>query len=102
MTQPPLRSLVLRALAAATILIALAGCNYDDNQPGTSTDLTITVTTDEGATPVVMKLECDPPGGNHPEPAEACKRIKSFNRSNGCEIDRWEKLGTTVFDLPLQ
>lgn len=26
----------------------------------------------------------------------------TFSRSNGCEIDRWDKLGTTVFDLPLQ
>ena len=88
-----------------------------------------------------MQLECDPPGGDHPQPAEACEEIKAagakvfepvpkdqactmifggpqtativglirrahvdatFSRSNGCEIDRWEKLGTTVFDLPLQ
>lgn len=26
----------------------------------------------------------------------------SFNRTNGCEIDRWERLGTTFFDVPLQ
>lgn len=26
----------------------------------------------------------------------------SFNRSSGCEIDRWEKLGTTFFNVPLQ
>jgi hypothetical protein len=26
----------------------------------------------------------------------------SFSRENGCEIDRWEKLGTTVFNVPLQ
>ncbi|KAA1373800.1 hypothetical protein ESP62_017520 [Aeromicrobium fastidiosum] len=26
----------------------------------------------------------------------------SFSRQNGCEIDRWEKLGTTVFNVPLQ
>lgn len=26
----------------------------------------------------------------------------SFSRENGCEIDRWEKLGTTFFNLPLQ
>ena len=25
-----------------------------------------------------------------------------FNRTNGCEIDRWEQLGTTVFNVPLQ
>ena len=96
---------------------------------------------DEGAEPVVMQLSCDPPGGDHPQPAEACTKIKAaglnvfqpvpkdqtctmifggpqtatisgaykgarvesaFSRSNGCEIDRWEQLGTTVFDLPLQ
>ena len=26
----------------------------------------------------------------------------TFNRQNGCEIDRWEKLGTTFFNIPLQ
>jgi hypothetical protein len=26
----------------------------------------------------------------------------SFSRQNGCEIDRWEKLGTTFFNVPLQ
>ena len=26
----------------------------------------------------------------------------SFNRANGCEIDRWDTLGTEVFDVPLQ
>ena len=131
-----------KALLAAGLLLAVGGCsNGEDDQPGTSTDLTITVTADEGATPVVMQLECDPPRGDHPQPAEACKEIAAaglsifqpvpkdqactmiyggpqeatisgsfkgahvegeFNRSNGCEIDRWEKLGTTVFDLPLQ
>ncbi|MEO6605336.1 MAG: SSI family serine proteinase inhibitor [Aeromicrobium sp.] len=130
------------AALGAVLLVALGGCNNgDDEQPGTSTDLTITVTADEGAAPVVLRLECDPPGGDHPQPAEACKKIKAaglkvfdpvpkdqactmifggpqtatidgsykgadvtgtFNRSNGCEIDRWDKLGTTVFDVPLQ
>lgn len=128
-------------MAAAPLLVALGGCGDDEQQPGTSTDLTISVTADEGATPVEMSLECDPPGGDHPQPAEACKKIKSaglnvfqpvpkdqactmifggpqtatitgsykgayvdatFSRGNGCEIDRWEKLGTTVFDVPLQ
>ena len=142
--RPPRPSPVPRhaALLAASLLVVLSGCNSgSDDQPGTSTDLTITVTADEGVTPVVMQLECDPPGGDHPQPAEACRKIKAaglgvfqpvptnqactmiyggpqkatvsgsykgarvegeFNRTNGCEIDRWEKLGTTVFDLPLQ
>jgi hypothetical protein len=26
----------------------------------------------------------------------------SFSRENGCEIDRWDTLGTEVFDVPLQ
>lgn len=26
----------------------------------------------------------------------------SFSRENGCELDRWEKLGTTFFNVPLQ
>ena len=26
----------------------------------------------------------------------------SFSRANGCEIDRWDALGTEVFDVPLQ
>jgi len=26
----------------------------------------------------------------------------SFSRQDGCEIDRWEKLGTTFFNVPLQ
>ena len=26
----------------------------------------------------------------------------SFSRQNGCEIDRWDALGTEVFDVPLQ
>lgn len=25
----------------------------------------------------------------------------SFNRENGCELDRWEKLGTTFFNVPM-
>ena len=26
----------------------------------------------------------------------------TFSRENGCEIDRWDTLGTEVFDIPLQ
>lgn len=25
----------------------------------------------------------------------------SFNRSGGCEIDRWDTLGTEVFNVPM-
>lgn len=31
------------------------------------------------------------------------KNIKAeFSRKDGCELDRWEKLGTTFFNVPLQ
>lgn len=26
----------------------------------------------------------------------------TFDRQNGCEVDRWDTLGTTFFDVPLQ
>lgn len=26
----------------------------------------------------------------------------TFKRTNGCEVDRWEKLGTTFFNVPMQ
>ena len=26
----------------------------------------------------------------------------TFKRTNGCEVSRWEKLGTTFFNVPLQ
>ncbi|MDR7086443.1 hypothetical protein J2X11_001282 [Aeromicrobium panaciterrae] len=126
------------ALLAATLLLALGAC---DDKEHTATALTITVTADEGAEPVVMKLRCFPPGGDHPQAKQACDAINvdgiksfdpvpadqactmiyggpqvatvvgtykgidvdtTFSRTNGCEIDRWEKLGTTVFDVPLQ
>ena len=103
--------------------------------------MTIVVTPDEGADPTTYKLTCDPAGGDHPQPQQACDAIAAagasvfepvpsdttcttvfggpekatvtgtyegkdvdatFSRENGCEIDRWEKLGTTVFNVPLQ
>ena len=132
-----------KALAAATLLVALAGCNDDQGDPAdfSGTSLDIIVTADEGAEPRLMTLRCDPPKGDHPQPAQACAALEkagagifdpvpddqactmifggpqtanirgsydgervnaNFSRSNGCEIDRWEALGTTVFDIPLQ
>ncbi len=126
-----------------TLLAVVGGCGKDDEPSAqeSKTDLTISVTVDEGAAPVVMTLQCDPAGGDHPQAAEACQKIDEvgaqvfdpvlddqactmiyggpqtatvvgtydgqpidarFNRANGCEMDRWEKLGTTVFDVPLQ
>ena len=141
-----MRSRVVVALAA---IAALSACGSESSDGGGSgdapasakTSLTIVVTPDEGADPKTYKLTCDPAGGDHPQPQQACDAIAtagasvfepvpsdttcttvfggpqkatvtgiyegkdvdaSFSRENGCEIERWEKLGTTVFDVPLQ
>ncbi len=144
----------LAALAAVTVsVLALSACGSDvssdgadgpsgdEASAGASTSLTIVVTAAEDAEPSTYELSCDPDGGDHPQPEQACAAIAaagatvfdatpsdqmctmiyggpqtatitgtydgtdvdaSFSRQNGCEIDRWEKLGTTVFNVPLQ
>jgi hypothetical protein len=139
-------------VVALAALAALAACGSSESSDGGSgsggsgapaakTSLTIDVTPGEGAEPKTYTLTCDPAGGDHPQPEQACDAIAaagasvfepvpsdtactmvfggpqkatitgtyrgkdvdaSFSRENGCEIDRWEKLGTTVFDVPLQ
>ncbi|WP_200938181.1 SSI family serine proteinase inhibitor [Aeromicrobium sp. Root472D3] len=140
------------ALVAVAALVSLAACGSgtdgdgdgrapDGDAAASGTSLTIEVVSGEGATPKTYRLTCDPAGGDHPQPEQACDAIAaagasvfepvpsdrsctmvfggpqtatvtgtyegadvdaSFSRQDGCEIDRWEKLGTTVFDLPLQ
>ena len=143
MTRPRLVSPVLRFLLTVALLAALPACGKgaDSGSSSSATALTITVVADEGAAPQTYELECDPAGGDHPQPAEACTALDNagaevfepvakdqmctqvyggpqtatvrgtyegdnvdaeFNRANGCEIDRWERLGTTVFNVPLQ
>ena len=140
-----------RALVALAAIAALSACGSSESSdgggsgaseaPAAKTSLTIEVTPGEGADPKTYTLTCDPAGGDHPQPQQACDAIAtagaavfepvpsdttctmvfggpqeatvtgtyegkdvdaSFSRENGCEIDRWEKLGTTVFDVPLQ
>lgn len=147
---PPLRpSLVRSALLAVAALAVIGACGsgaepgVDDSAPDapTPTSLTITVVTDESADPRVLGLQCDPPGGDHPNADAACAALEaaegqaalepvpadqpcteiyggpqtavitgtyrgvdvdaSFSRENGCEIDRWDALGTEVFDVPM-
>ena len=143
-TRPHRPSPVPRAFLICCVVLAatLAACGKDaDTSSSDTTDLTITVVADEGADPQTYKLECDPAGGDHPQPAQACKALDAagatvfepvakdqactdiyggpqtatvkgtyqgdkvdatFNRTNGCEIARWEQLGTTFFNVPLQ
>jgi hypothetical protein len=143
---------VLRPAAltlAGVALVGLSACASSDagsddaSDSGSSdagTSLTIVVTPAEGAKTSTYDLTCDPAGGEHPQPAQACDAIAAagadifeeppadqtctqqyggpqvatitgtydgkdveatFSRANGCEIDRWDELGTTVFNVPL-
>jgi hypothetical protein len=138
-------ALVLVAVALA----AVSACGSDTSSDGptddstgdAATSLTIVVTPDNGADPSTYRLTCDPAGGDHPQPSEACDALAaagagvfeavpadtscaavfggpqtatvtgtydgkdvdaSFSRKDSCEIERWEKLGTTFFNVPLQ
>src|SRR3954451_1895339 len=67
------RSLVRSAFLALAVLLALTGCGKgSDAGSSAGTSLTISVVADHGAKPEVMTLTCDPTGGNHPQPAQAC------------------------------
>lgn len=136
------------AILAAVALVVLSSCGKDatsdsgtDDAPAADgTSLTIVVTPAEDAETSTYELTCDPAGGDHPQPEQACDAIAAagadvfdpvpadetctqlyggpqvatitgtydgedvdatFSRENGCEIDRWDELGTTVFNVPL-
>ena len=130
-----------RVACLALVVLGLAGCGGEEStetgpaEPaGPTAQLEIVVTDDAGREEVT--LECDPDGGTHPNPEEACRvlaanvgalepvppdvactqeyggperaRIRGtlsgreidakLNRSNGCEISRWDHL-ERVLDL---
>lgn len=72
---------MLRVASALVLVVAVSGCagntasTPDPSAPAPAggTSLTVSVADDEGATPQVSVLECDPPGGDHLEPARACE-----------------------------
>ena len=141
----------MRDLAAAVVgaaLLVTGGCGAADeagsDEPTASSAtvvLTITVKQSKDAEPKVYELTCDPAGGSHPQPEQACDALaeagpdvfepinpdmactqiyggpqeatvrgvvdgakveRVFNRTNGCEISRWDALGTTFFVVPMQ
>lgn len=135
----PKAFLVVVAVLAATLSACGKDAGSDSSSAGTA--LAITLVSDKGVDPQTYRLRCDPPGGDHPQPAEACAALDAagakvfepvpkdrvctdlyggpqtatvkgtykgkqvdaeFSRTNGCEINRWEQLGTTFFNLPLQ
>jgi hypothetical protein len=48
------------------------------------TQLTVTYKADDKSAPVVMKLTCDPTGGDHPRATEACDRLDA-DATNGTD-----------------
>jgi hypothetical protein len=55
---------------------SVAGLPLDGLLPGPGhTELTVTFRADAKSAPVVMKLSCEPTGGDHPRAAEACNRL---------------------------
>ena len=57
----------------------VTGCSASDDTVRTSdpprTSLAIEVVADEGAAPTRWTLECEPPGGDHPDPEAACRDL---------------------------
>jgi hypothetical protein len=49
-----------------------------DAARGTTLEMRVWVEGDGRSTPVVYTLTCDPPGGNHPGPAEACAALEKL------------------------
>lgn len=70
-----LRRLVLPVLALPAALMACSD-PPDTATPGAAeparTDLVVEVRLDPAAAPTRTTLTCDPPGGDHPDPAAAC------------------------------
>lgn len=106
---------------------------------GLPADLTITVDASGSGDTQTWTLTCNPPGGDHPDPAWACAAIEQaggvaafdpvprsavctelyggpqtahvegtvdgtpinadFNRTNGCEMNRWEALRAVLGDV---
>jgi hypothetical protein len=135
------RSALVISVLVLAATVSACGKDADSGSASDATALKITVVVGERADPTTYELECDPSGGNHPQPAQACKALDQagadvfepvandqmctelyggpqtatvkgtyegdkvdavFNRTNGCEIARWERLGTTFFNVPLQ
>ena len=62
--------------------LAAAGCGGSaagEGRPSVNEGgrLTVTVVDDVGATPRSWTLTCDPPGGDHPDAAGACRAIEA-------------------------
>jgi hypothetical protein len=134
--------LVAVALVLALAVLGASCGEGDSNGEPAALETSVEVTLwPEGRDAGLMHravLTCDPTGGNHPHPDDACEALESeqgalepvaadtactqifggpqesrvsgvvdgraidarFNRSNGCEIDRWGRLAPLLDVLP--
>jgi Subtilisin inhibitor-like len=126
---------------ALLLVLAAAACgeSEDAGAPAgaeTSVEVTVWPGGQDSGEPTTAVLECEPAGGDHPNPEEACAALVAeedalqpvpgdvactqiyggdeeariagtvrgnavdsmFSRSNGCEIDRWDRLAP-VFEI---
>ena len=65
------------ALLPLLLLAACAGQDSVSAPPASApaTSLVVEVRADQGADPVRWTLVCDPAGGDHPDPAAACRHL---------------------------
>lgn len=82
MTRLLRRSPVRERFLAVAALVVVAACGSSEDAPGeggsagdTGTSLTIVVTPDKGVPPKTYTLTCDPAGGDHPQPPQACDAL---------------------------
>jgi len=77
----------LSAAAATGLLLASCsqGVTATPGSPGSSpsgkTALTIAVRLDQGQPTTTWRLTCEPPGGDHPDPAAACAALDQSGRT---------------------
>jgi hypothetical protein len=63
------------AVAAAVLAAASPAVAASASGPATGSRLTLTRVADAGGGAAAVKLTCDPDGGGHPKPSQACAQL---------------------------
>ncbi|GGM78167.1 subtilase-type protease inhibitor [Thermopolyspora flexuosa] len=75
-----MKAITMVALGAALLLAAAPGATADSTP---KSEMTLTVTRPDGSNPQSVTLTCDPDGGTHPSPREACDLLRSVDGEIG-------------------
>lgn len=66
----------MRALLLLLPLLAACGADGDDTVASPpATELSVALTADDGGQPQRWTLTCEPAGGDHPDPEQACRDL---------------------------